>query len=132
MPKTILIAEDNDDGRVMLRTFLEHKGYRVIEAEDGRAAVRMALSFKPDLILIDLNMPQLDGVTAVEQIRGQSDLSEVPILANSGDGRRGIDLFLKVKNLGRGYIEYIAKPLNLDTLDYLIEAALRLGERKTA
>lgn len=131
MSETILIAEDNNDSREMLRVFLEYKGYRVIEARDGREAVRLAFGCKPDLILIDLNMPELDGLRAVEQIRRQSELSEIPILANSSDGRRGIDLFLNVKKLGRGYIEYIAKPLNLDSLAYLIESALG-GVRKAA
>ena len=121
---TILVAEDYDDARLMLRTFLESRGYHVIEARNGKEAVEIAQKEKPDLILMDLNMPELDGVAAAAVIRNLTELSEVPILANSADGSRGIDLFLSIKNFGRGYVDYLTKPLNLDTLAEQIETAL--------
>ena len=128
---TILVAEDYDDAREMLRTFLENLGYNVVEAANGKEAVEVAQKAKPDLILMDLNMPELDGVSAAAVIRNLAELSEVPILANSADGNRGIELFLSIKNFGRGYVGYLTKPLNLDTLAEQIETAL-LKVPKTA
>lgn len=127
----ILVAEDNDDSRQMLRAFLETLDYTVIEAKNGEEAVRLAQQEEPDLILMDLNMPELDGITAATVIRHFAQLSDIPILATSADGGRGIDLFLNIKNLGKGYIGYITKPINLDDLAEQIEAAL-LRVRKAA
>ena len=121
---TILIAEDNEDLRFMLRCYLEGLDYRVIEAQNGREAVDMASAERPDLILMDLNMPELDGLSAVRHIRRSAEFEDIPIIANSADGMRGIDLFSDIKSLGQGYLEYLAKPLNLDTLAEQIEIAL--------
>ncbi|MCA1639057.1 MAG: response regulator [Acidobacteria bacterium] len=129
--KTILVAEDNKDSRAMLRFFLEDLGYKVIEAENGKEAVEAAIFFLPDLILMDLNMPELNGIDATEQIRQHNKLCDVPIIANSAEGDRGIDLFLNIDNFGEGFIGYIAKPINLDDLSEQIEMAL-LVMRKSA
>ncbi len=120
----ILIAEDSDDSRRMLRVFLESYGFEVVEAVNGKEAVEAAQREMPDLILMDLNMPELDGVTAAMVIRHILELKDVPIIANSAHGGRGIDLFLNIKNFGNAYIDYIAKPLNLDTLAEKIETVL--------
>ena len=77
--KTILVAEDNKDSRAMLRFFLEDLGYKVVEAENGKKAVVAAIFFLPDLILMDLNMPELDGISATKQIRQHDKLCYVPI-----------------------------------------------------
>jgi CheY-like chemotaxis protein len=121
---TILIAEDNEDSRAMLRTFLELKGYRVLEARDGEEAVEIARFAQPDLIIIDLNMPKLGGIAASEQIRQFDKLSQVPILTNSASGKYGMELFLNVGKLGGGYLEYIPKPFNFEYLSELIETIL--------
>lgn len=127
----ILVAEDNEDSRLILRTFLESLDYSVEEAKNGEEAVRLARQGKPDLILMDLNMPVIDGVTAAMVIRQLTHLSNVPILAVSADGGRGIDLFLNVKKMGEGFIGYITKPINLDDLAEQIRTVL-LGVRKAA
>ncbi len=121
---TILIAEDNEDSLAMLRTFLELQGYRVVEARDGKEAVEVACSTQPDLIIIDLNMPNLDGIAAAQQIRQFKELSEVPILSNSSSGKFGMEFFLNIEKLGGGYSEYIPKPFNLKHLAELIETIL--------
>ncbi len=81
-PQTILVAEDNEDSRAMLRVFLEGQGYKTVEAKNGREAVEVAGFTLPDLILMDLNIPKLDGIAAAKQIREQSELCCVPIIAN--------------------------------------------------
>jgi two-component system, NtrC family, response regulator AtoC len=120
----ILVAEDNEDSRLMLRAFLETLGYEVIEAGNGEEAVRLARQEEPDLILMDLNMPVLDGVTAAMTIRQLAQLSDIPIIANSAEGGYGIDLFLNIRQMGEGYIGYITKPINLDDLAEQMKAAL--------
>ena len=85
---TILVAEDHNDTRDLLRVFLELEGYEVIEAKNGAEAVVLAERENPDLILTDLQMPELDGVAAVKQIRCVEQLRDVPILAMSGEGAR--------------------------------------------
>lgn len=120
----ILVAEDNEDSRLMLRAFLETLDYEVIEAKNGEEAVRLAQQEEPDLILMDLNMPELDGITAATVIRHLAGMSDVPILATSADGGRGIDLFLNIKKMGNGYVGYITKPINLDDLAEQIKMAL--------
>jgi len=129
--ETILIAEDDDDSRSMLRTFLELHSYRVVEARNGEEAVETACLELPDLIIIDLNMPKLDGIAAVQQIRQFKELSEVPILTNSSSGKFGMELFLNIEKVGGGYLEYIPKPFNLKHLAELIETIL-LKTKKAA
>jgi CheY-like chemotaxis protein len=119
-----MVAEDHDDSRTLLRTFLEHKGYQVIEARDGKEAIEKARFAHPDLILMDLNMPYMDGLTAAFLIRQNEELSEVPILANSCDGNSGIELFAKIDDFGKGFIGYLTKPLNLDDLSRQIDDLL--------
>lgn len=128
--KTILIAEDHKDLRLMLRFFLQDKGYRVIEAENGEQAVNIAQSKNPDLILMDLNMPLLDGVAAAKQIRQNAESRDIPIITNSGSGECGIDFFLNISNFGKGFISYLTKPLNLNELCEQIESALNRESRK--
>ena len=126
---SILVAEDDADSRLMLRLFLEYHNYNVIEAKNGEEAVRLAEQEKPDLILMDLNMPVMDGVTAATIIRNFTEVSDVPIIAMSAYGEQGISLFLNIQQLGNGYIEYITKPINLDSLAEQIETILLAVEK---
>lgn len=127
----ILVAEDNDDSRLLLRAFLESLDYRVIEAGNGEEAVELTQRKRPDLILMDLNMPVLDGISAAMVIRRLVHLSDIPILAISADGGRGIDLFLNIREMGNGFIGYVTKPINLDDLAEQIMTVL-LRVRKAA
>ena len=113
---TVLVAEDHEETRSLLRLVLEQTGYRVVEAVTGSHAVALAEGEHPDLILTDLHMPVLSGVEAIRQIRSNPELREIPILAMSGDGMSGMELFLNIDQFGGGFIDYIAKPFNIDTL----------------
>lgn len=127
---TILIAEDNKDSRLMLHFYLEDLNYKVIEAEDGEEAIKIAQQEQPDLILIDLNIPKVNGITAATVIRNFTELSEVPIIAVSAYGELGMDLFLNIQQLGEGFIGYIPKPIDLADLAEQIEVALFSKEQK--
>jgi CheY-like chemotaxis protein len=113
---SILVADDNKDIREMMRVLLDSEGYTVLEAEDGRQAVEIAKSERPGLILMDLHMPVLNGIDAIREIRRHPDLQDIPILANSGDGIYGMNLLLVIEQFGEGYIEYLPKPFNFETI----------------
>jgi DNA-binding response OmpR family regulator len=110
---TVLLVEDSDDIRHLLSLELQHKGCCVITAADGSAAVETALSMRPDLIVMDLNLPRLDGLAATEQIRLHVELSEVPIIAVTAFDTFGI----RDAVLSAGCQDYLLKPLNPEALD---------------
>ena len=111
---TVVVAEDSRDTREMLRRALEVKGYRVLEAENGRVAVQLARTYKPNLILVDLNMPELDGLETIKYVRmmkGAQD--QVPIVAMTA-----FDVFgMEEAALEAGCNEYLIKPFDLEELD---------------
>src|SRR6476469_1261812 len=84
--RTILVVDDFDDTRLLLRTWFERRGFRVIEAENGVQAINCAETEAPDLIIMDMQMPQLDGLAATRQIRSVNALRFVPIVAVSAYG----------------------------------------------
>src|SRR5215831_10811160 len=105
-----LVVEDFDDSRFMMRRLLESADYRVVEATDGEEAVRIALQERPQLILMDLSLPKLDGLAATRRIRQQKGFDRIPIVAvsahDSADSRS--------EALAAGCDEYVTKPINFD------------------
>ncbi len=117
---TVLVVDDDEDSRFMLRTFLELRGYRVMEARDGPEAIATANSEKPDLILMDLRLPWLDGISVTRHLRVQAWSHYVPIVIVSGwDPNRHRPLALAA-----GCDEYLFKPLNLSSLDEILDKYL--------
>ena len=114
--QTIMVVEDYDDTRVLLRHALEVKGYRVLEAVNGQEAVDLAEREQPDLILMDLDLPILDGIAATNQIRKQSRMEEVPIVAVTAYPLS----YTRVKAFARGCNEYMSKPIDLKELEEVI------------
>ena len=117
---TILIVDDFDDTRLLLRTWLEKKGYRVVEAENGKHAVTMAEDTRPDLIIMDVEMPELDGLSATRQIRALKDFERVPIVAVSA---YGADQF-RADALKAGCNEYVSTPFEPEELEKLISTLI--------
>jgi CheY-like chemotaxis protein len=78
---TVLVVEDNDDSRIILRAWLEHAGYRVLLAEDGVTGVSLARTEHPDVILMDVAMPRMDGWAAAKEIRSDAVTHYIPIIA---------------------------------------------------
>ena len=118
VPRTILVVDDFDDTRLLLRTWLERRGFRVVEAENGLQAVNQAESESPDLIIMDMQMPQLDGLSATRRIRRLKSLNSVPILAVSA---YGADQFRDLA-LAAGCDEYVSTPFEPATLEVIIRA----------
>jgi CheY-like chemotaxis protein len=120
-PRTILVVDDFDDTRLLLRTWLERKGFRVIEAEDGLQAVAVAQKERPDLIIMDLEMPRLDGLAATRRIRKVKELETVPVVAVSA---YGADQF-REKALAAGCNEYVSTPFEPEVLEEIISSLVR-------
>jgi CheY-like chemotaxis protein len=118
--RTILVVDDFDDTRLLLRTWLEKKGFRVVEAENGVQAVARAEAESPDLIIMDMEMPQLDGLSATRRIRKIAALSSVPIVAVSA---YGADQF-RGQALAAGCDEYVSTPFEPDELELIIRALI--------
>jgi DNA-binding response OmpR family regulator len=113
----ILVAEDSLDGREMMSTLLRLKGYEVIAAADGVQAIDLALKNAPDLILIDLELPRLDGISVIRNVRRSAKLSGVPIIIVSGhDPSR-----YEAAALAAGCTEYLLKPIDFERLDAVLE-----------
>jgi len=116
-----MVAEDFDDTRIILRKALEMNGYLVMEASNGQEAVDLVWKQCPDLILMDLNMPLLDGLAATEQIRQCKELcKDVTILAITAHDTYG----MKEAALEAGCDGYLTKPIDLDNLQKIVDRIL--------
>ena len=117
----ILLVEDQPDNRQILRDLLGNAGYDLVEAGDGMAAVVRAMADKPDLILMDIQLPGIDGLETTKRIRQSDDISHIPIIAitsyaMAGDRERLIEA---------GCTGYIEKPINPETIMGEIAAYLK-------
>jgi len=119
-PSTILVVDDYSDNRTLLSTWLRAKGYKVLEARDGKEGLLQANRSNPDLILMDLAMPEMDGIEATRQIRQRRVLSRTPIFAISAYATHDV----KDDALAAGCTEVFCKPLDLATLLGKIELTL--------
>ena len=121
---TILIVEDDEDDRCLLKSVLTLKGFNVIEAADGQAAVNLAIRKLPDLIVIELKLPVVSGFTAIRRIKKYAELSQTPIIA--------VSLNHPAANgnlaMAAGCAAHMEKPIEFDQLDMLIDRLLP-GER---
>ena len=114
--RTIMIVEDYDDTRILLRRVLERLGYTVLEASNGQEAVDIADREHPDLILMDLDLPILDGIAATQRIRKQPEMEKVPIVAVTAYPMS----YTHVKAFAKGCNEYMAKPIDTTELERLV------------
>jgi len=115
-PCTIMVVDDFDDTRLMMKLWLEKKGYRILEAENGDEAVGLADSERPDLIIMDIEMPHADGLDATRRIREHQALREIPIVAVSA---YGVDEY-RGRALAAGCNEYVSTPFEPAALEELI------------
>jgi len=114
---TILYVEDNPDNRLLVRRVLLSEDYSLLEATDAREALTVLTTARPDLILMDINMPDMDGYTLTAKIKSLPGFERVPILAVTANVMRGD----KEKTLEAGCDGYIQKPLDIDELTREIE-----------
>lgn len=115
---TVLVAEDSTDTRIMLKRAFELKGYRVFEAENGQEALEITRRQRPSLIVMDLNMPVVDGLEAIEKVRKLEGIGEhVPIVAITGFDVYGMEETV----FETGCSIYLNKPIDLDELDRVLK-----------
>jgi two-component system, cell cycle response regulator DivK len=119
---TILIAENCADSREMMQLLLGLKGYSVIMAADGCEAVEIALAARPDLILLDLELPRLDGLSVARDLRRHSKFRKVPIFILSGHD----PMEHKQSAIDAGCTDYLVKPIDFEKLDELLNAQIPL------
>ena len=117
---TVLLVEDTEDNRFMMRRLLEMSGYSVVEATNGEEAVRLAGSEHPDLILMDLSLPVIDGLAATRAIRKLGGLGKIPIVAVSAHDTSDF----QAEALAAGCDSYITKPIDFSQLEVLIARLL--------
>jgi CheY-like chemotaxis protein len=132
-PCWTLVVEDDEAVLSLMGEFLNIHGYNVMLARDGAQAISWINYQKPDLILMDLHLPVMDGLSAIKQIRADKDLQLIPIIVMTGD----TDKNLKEAVMEAGYSYFMNKPIDLDALErvlqqclYARETMLRLVERR--
>lgn len=108
----ILVVEDNQDNMTLIIDVLTALEYEVFQAKDGVQGVEMTEDLRPDLVLMDLSLPKMDGWTATREIKAQVDLQEIPIIALTAHAMKGD----KERALEAGCDDYITKPINLQEL----------------
>ncbi len=116
--KKILIVEDNEMNLKLIRTVLKAKGFLLAEARDGEEALKIAVAERPDIILIDIQIPKVDGLEVTRRIRAMDDLKDIKIIAITAHAMEGD----RKKFLVAGCDGYIAKPINTRTFIDEIEA----------
>jgi two-component system cell cycle response regulator DivK len=117
----VLYIEDNQSNRLLVLRVLTAEGHTVLEAEDGPTGLQVAQRERPDLVLVDINMPEMDGYEVAARLRALSELDRVPIIALTANVLRGD----RQRSLESGCDGYIQKPLDVDLLPSQIEGFLR-------
>ena len=118
--KKVLVADDNPTNRELVRTVLERWGYEVVEAADGMEAVEKAAAVRPDLIILDLQMPRMDGFGVIRELRGNDALAGVPVMALTASAMSGD----RERAMLSGFTGYITKPIHLSALQQEVERLL--------
>ncbi len=122
----ILIVEDNEKNMKLVRDILRHKGHATLEATTGEEGVQLAIDHRPDLILMDIQLPGIDGIEALRRIRAQAVLDAVPVIAVSAsvmpDDQRHI--------VGSGFDAFVPKPISLKPFVAVVERFLKDGRAR--
>ena len=124
IPPCILIAEDDEDSRIMMRALLEFKGYRVIEANDGPKTIEVALEEQPLLLLLDLELPRLNGLEVARHLRRRQGTQDLAIVILSGHDPAKY----RITALAAGCDSYLSKPIDFDRLDEILSCYAPIGK----
>ena len=119
--KKILIVDDNEDSRDLVVKVLKNKGYQMVEAVDGEDALEKAESENPDIILLDISIPKLDGYEVTRRLKSREKFRNIPIIALTAHAMKGD----KEKALEAGCDGYISKPINVHELPDQIKSYMK-------
>jgi len=122
---TILIVEDNEKNMKLVRDILQHQGHATLEAVTGTDGVRIAKEAKPDLVLMDIQLPDIDGIAALRQIRAEPQLDAMPVLAVSAS----VMPDEQQKIVTSGFDAFITKPINLKQFRDTVQRFLTHGRK---
>ena len=123
---TILLVEDNERNRKLVRTILEFRGHEVIECEDGAPSLELARAHKPALVLMDIQLPTMDGITALGRLRADPDTAAIPVVAVTASVTPGE----RERVVAAGFNGYVAKPIDVSTFGEMIERHVSGSEAK--
>lgn len=126
MPARILCIEDNPQNMRLVRKILNSAGYTVIEAEDGETGVKRAFEMKPSLVLTDINLPDIDGFEVTRRIKGNPDLTSIPVIALTANAMHGD----RERCLEAGCEGYVPKPITKNELLNTVSFFLAQAERQ--
>jgi CheY-like chemotaxis protein len=126
MPRKILIVEDNEDSRELVVKVLRNKGFDTVEAADGEEAIDKATKEKPELILLDISIPKMDGYEVARRLKSLEEFSEIPIVALTAHAMKGD----REKVIAAGFEGYISKPINVRELPDQVRSYLK-GKRES-
>lgn len=121
LTKNVMVVEDNEKNRKLMRVVLKAKGYNVIEATTGEEALAMLKNQKPDIILMDIQLPGIDGLTLAKQIKADAITKDIPIIAVTAYAMKGDEQ----KILDTGCNAYVSKPINTQELPLVIEKYIK-------
>jgi two-component system cell cycle response regulator DivK len=126
MPGKILIVEDNEDSRELVVKVLKNKGFVTVEASDGEEAIEKAVKEKPELILLDISIPKLNGYEVAKRLKSFEEFGEIPIVALTAHAMKGD----REKVIAAGFEGYISKPINVRELADQVRSFLK-GKRES-
>jgi two-component system, cell cycle response regulator DivK len=121
----ILIVEDNEKNLKLARDVLQFSGFQTLEAESGEAAVDIARQHRPDLILMDIELPGIDGITALQQLRASAETAGIPIVALTASAMSAD----RDRFVGAGFDGYISKPINIKEFPGQVRAHFERARR---
>jgi len=121
LPKKILVVDDNQDSRELVVKVLKNKGYVMVEAVDGEEAVEKAVAEKPDLILLDISIPKLNGYEVTRVLKSREESKDIPVVALTAHAMKGD----RAKALEVGCEGYITKPINVRELPAQVKSFIR-------
>lgn len=120
MPEKILVVEDNEQNRILMRQILTYHGYDVLEATDGLTGLEMARAHTPALILLDIQMPVMNGFAVIRELRNNPELRKIKVIAVTSFAMKGD----REKALQAGFDEYVTKPIDTRKFPELVKQVL--------
>jgi CheY-like chemotaxis protein len=121
MAEKILLIEDNEQNRILMRQILGRQGYELLEARDGLTGIEMARAHMPALILLDIQMPVMDGFMVIRELQNDVELRKIKVIAVTSFAMKGD----REKALKAGFDEYVTRPIDTRTFPELVKQVLR-------
>jgi two-component system cell cycle response regulator DivK len=120
MSPKILVVEDNERNRKLVRTILEFRGYEVVECDDGEPSLELARAHRPVLVLMDIQLPRMNGVEALRRLRADPDTRAIPVVAVTAS----VTPSERERVASAGFNGYISKPIDVATFGPMIDKAM--------